>query len=293
MTTAADIAKAWGGAATSAGWLCRCPMPDHGKGRGDLRPSLSVTDGESEPVFYCHAGCDNLAVKALARRHGLLAAFDGQRLRAAAPASKPRPVIHTPNAEALAIWRGARHGGDVLANYLRDRGITLDAPPTLRQGTTLVHGRMPVPTMVAAVQAPDRAVIAVQELKLTWGGAKAPVTCPRITTGSLGAGAVRLAAAGPVLGLAEGIETGLAAMQLHDVPVWVALGGQRLAKIALPPEVERVVIFGDRDPAGELAAGVAAAHYSARGLSVDIRLPPEGYGDWNDVVSSRAPEGVA
>ncbi len=44
--------------------------------------------------------------------------------------------------------------------------------------------------------------------------------------GSIGNGAVRLGRAGKALGLAEGIETGLSAQQLFEVPVWAALGSR-------------------------------------------------------------------
>lgn len=36
---------------------CRCPAPGHGKGRGDLSPSLTVTLGQDRVLVHCHAGC--------------------------------------------------------------------------------------------------------------------------------------------------------------------------------------------------------------------------------------------
>jgi hypothetical protein len=48
-----------------------------------------------------------------------------------------------------------------------------------------------------------------------------------------------------VLGLAEGIETALSAMQLTGVPVWASLGGARLHRVELPPEVKEVHVFLD------------------------------------------------
>lgn len=41
-----------------------CPVPDHGRGRGDKNPSLSVAEGHSGPVFHCRAGCDQAEVYA-------------------------------------------------------------------------------------------------------------------------------------------------------------------------------------------------------------------------------------
>lgn len=66
-----------------------------------------------------------------------------------------------------------------------------------------------------------------------------------------------LAPVGPVIGLAEGIETGLSAMDLFRVPVWCALGSN-LARIVLPAGARNVAIFADRGEAGERAAATAS-----------------------------------
>lgn len=40
------------------GWSARCPVPGHGQGRGDRRPSLSISEDSSGQVaLHCHAGC--------------------------------------------------------------------------------------------------------------------------------------------------------------------------------------------------------------------------------------------
>ena len=40
------------------GYAARCPRPGHGKGRGDVNPSLSVTEGnDRRALLTCHAGC--------------------------------------------------------------------------------------------------------------------------------------------------------------------------------------------------------------------------------------------
>ena len=54
---AAMIARILGGKPEGGGYLCSCPVKGHGKGRGDLRPSLSVSDGKRTLVFHCFAGC--------------------------------------------------------------------------------------------------------------------------------------------------------------------------------------------------------------------------------------------
>ena len=50
------IAKLLGGRREGAGYLCHCPVKGHGKGRGDRRPSLGVSDGDKALVVHCFAG---------------------------------------------------------------------------------------------------------------------------------------------------------------------------------------------------------------------------------------------
>ena len=39
------------------GWTARCPVPTHGKGRGDKSPSLSIRENNGVVRFNCFAGC--------------------------------------------------------------------------------------------------------------------------------------------------------------------------------------------------------------------------------------------
>ena len=47
------------------GWDARCPVPDHGEGKGDRRRSLHVARGDTQPVVVkCHAGCEQAVILA-------------------------------------------------------------------------------------------------------------------------------------------------------------------------------------------------------------------------------------
>ncbi len=116
------------------------------------------------------------------------------------------------------------------------------------------------------------------------GGLKANVSAPKLTLGVMRDGAVRLRPAGPVLGIAEGIETGLSAMQLFDVPVWCSLSAVRLARLWLPPETLEVHLFADNGAPGHEAAERAARVYQGQGRRVVVRFPPEKFGDFNDLL---------
>jgi putative DNA primase/helicase len=149
--------------------------------------------------------------------------------------------------------------------------------------------RYPVPAIVAAVQAPSRHMIAVQVTLIDpRGERKAAVAVPRKTTGALAGGAARLGPAFDVLGLAEGWEKALAAMQLFGVSCWASLGANRMHRVKIPDTVQELHIFSDNDDAGRFAAERTAHEHRHR--RVVIRFPPEQFKDWDDVTRQRATE---
>jgi hypothetical protein len=147
------------------------------------------------------------------------------------------------------------------------------------------------PAIVAAVTNwPSRDATGVHRTFLNMDGdGKAPVNEPKMALGPLGAGAVRLAPAQPALGLAEGIETALSAMQLFEIPVWAALGS-RMDSVELPEEVVEVHVFGDNGKRGHDAAEKAAEKFTGQGRRVVLRFPPEPFGDWNDALQALCKE---
>ncbi len=113
--------RALGGLQTFGGYLCRCPVPTHGKGRGDQSPSLSISDGHKGIVFLCFAGCEPPAIKTA------LAHLDLSRPAAQLSSPRLRPG-RTTTADALALWRSAFPvAGTLASRYLAGRGLPL--PP--------------------------------------------------------------------------------------------------------------------------------------------------------------------
>ena len=102
-------------------------------------------------------------------------------------------------------------------------------------------------------------------------------------------GAVRLAMPGPVLGIAEGIETALAAMKMFTIPTWAALNAGGVEKFEPPVETERLIIFGDNDQngVGQRGAYALAARLSGR-IQVEVKIPEKSGTDWNDALLGRA-----
>ena len=144
--------------------------------------------------------------------------------------------------------------------------------------------RRAMPTMIAVVQSHLGNFVAVQTTFLTRHATKAPVASPRITTGMLGAGAVRFAKPDDVLGLAEGVESALSAQQLTGVPTWACLGASRMHRVVIPDHVRELHLFGDNDSPGRDAVHRTACESPQR--RVVLRFPPHNFKDWNDFAKS-------
>jgi phage/plasmid primase-like uncharacterized protein len=143
-----------------------------------------------------------------------------------------------------------------------------------------------IPALVSALASPSGKVTAVQTTFLEpTVPRKRNCQVPRKTHGHMGAGAVRLAAAGETLGLAEGVETALSAMQLSGLPVWACLGAARMHQVAIPNTVRTLIVFADNDEPGMAAARRTAEQH--RNITVEIRTPPDRHKDWNDALQAR------
>jgi hypothetical protein len=108
---------------------------------------------------------------------------------------------------------------------------------------------------------------------------KADVTPNRMMLGACRGGAVRLAnpnTADGLLGICEGIETGLAAMQLAPgLAVWAALSTSGMRAIEIPESIKNVVILADKDETGEGAAQILCTRLLREGRKVRIARPAD------------------
>ena len=297
MSEAQTITAALRGKWCGTYGMARCPAHDDGS------PSLSIKDGTAtELLLHCFAGCRFQDIADALRRMDLMPgreAGDGPR-----PARRlePRPVDPDPEEERkerkrrriLATWQaGEPVTVDRAGRYLQARGLAIDnLPPTLRQGFSKNEITGPdLPCLIAAIAGEKPNVTAIQRIFLTddWSS-KAPLGVPKQTLGPMGSGAVRLALPGEVLGIAEGIETALAAMQLHGIPTWAALMAGRLEKIWIPPRVKRLVIFADNDKTGLEHAVAARQAHAETGRTIEVKAPDREKWDWADVALAMAKE---
>ena len=193
---------------------------------------------------------------------------------------------------AMDIWRKAEPAsGTLVETYLRERGLTMPIPPSVRFARALKHKRsgMFFPTMVCAVQSPEGGVTGVHRTFLRVDGrTKAPVKPQKMMIGVCAGGAVRFGKEGERLGVGEGIENCLSGVQAcPDLPVWAALSTSGLRAVVLPNCAREVVILADADDAGEEAARDAAIRWKREGRHVRIARPKWGL-DFNDMLLADA-----
>lgn len=199
------------------------------------------------------------------------------------------------------LWRSAKRIGlqDPVGRYLNIRCGLSEFPSSLRHAPSLRYFGSPdsYPAMLAKLTGPDGVPCNIHRTYLMEDGRKAPVDAPRrMMPGSISKGsAVRLADAGLVLGIAEGIETALSASQLFGVPTWAALNAELMRSWLPPIGVEKVVIFGDNDAnfTGQAAAYDLAKRLAASGICSEIKIPEQIGHDWNDVWCSQRERAAA
>ena len=101
--------------------------------------------------------------------------------------------------------------------------------------------------------------------------------------GAVAGGSVRLSAVGDDghIGIAEGIETALAATTIFGIPTWAALSADGLRRWQWPDGINRVTIFADAGDAGMQAAAALADRLNVAGITNAIVSPLHG-DDFND-----------
>jgi len=199
-----------------------------------------------------------------------------------------------------ALWAECRPlvPGDPATLYLKRRGFggvwPLPACLRLHPGLRYWHGGNHLgdfPALVAPITAPDGRTVALHRTYLAADGRKAEVPTVKKLTGAAGplAGAcipLHMPQRG-VVGIAEGVETALAAWCASAVPTVAAYCAGNLAAWRWPGSVQRLVIFADNDPAGHEAADALKARAIRAGLRAEVLTPSADGADWCDVWAQR------
>lgn len=272
------------------------------------RDRFRFDDKDGRGSFYC-SGCGaGDGIQLVMRVNGIDFAEAARRIEehiGSAPVEARKPerseseIRHALNR----LWAASEpvRDGDPVSTYLTARVGPLRPPKTLRTAERVFYHGEPVswhPCMVAMVHGADGKPATLHRTYLTHDGHKAAVPSPRrLMPGSVEKGAaIRLHEPGPVLGIAEGIETALSASKLFGVPCWAAVNATMLAAWVPPEGVREVVVFGDNDSgfAGQAAAYQLAQRIRASGVLARVEIPSEIDTDFNDVwrAQSRVEQGV-
>ena len=174
-------------------------------------------------------------------------------------------------------------GGPVHA-YMKNRLGLVWASKSIREYRSANYW-----LMVSKIVGADDTAQNVHLTYITEDGQKADVNpVRRVMAGPLPDGsAIRLSPADIHMGIAEGIETAIAASVLFGIPVWAAINAQNLAKWTPPAIAQSITVFGDND---ESFTGHAAAYTLAKRLTlqhhaqVQVLMPPVVGQDWADVL---------
>jgi hypothetical protein len=190
------------------------------------------------------------------------------------------------------LFSEAQPGPDTLARvYLSGRGICVTAwPAALRFHPAADHPRIKqrFPAMIAQVIGTSEPSFQVTYLSAD-GKGKAAIAKEdqRRTLGSNKGGLVFLTddiQPGATLLVGEGVESVASAMQASGLAGAAILGVGGLANADFPSDVVEIVVLGENDDASRKAIEKAAPLLSEKGVKVRVALPPQGFGDFNDLV---------
>ncbi len=188
--------------------------------------------------------------------------------------------------------------GDPCTLYLKGRALggvwPLPAALRLHRALPYWHGAEKLgefPAMVAPIVSVDGRTVALHRTYLTRDGRKANVPSVKKVTGAAGplAGAcipLHQSVRG-CIGIAEGIETALAAWCASAIPTVAGYCAGNLAAWRWPVSARRLVIFADADHAGAAAADKLRQRARIAGLSVEVMAPTTPGTDWCDVWANR------
>ncbi len=249
---------------------------------GDYRQNLSTHWSARQPQHQSRAE------QAAMRHHVQLAAREREAEQRAQWAK---------NAERnTALWAASIPADDAVLSYLAARGLAQwTLPDCIRQHPGLAYwhaddngdlhmlGRYPA--MLAPIVSGGK-LLAIHRTYLG-DGCKADVPTPKKLTaasGPLAGACIPLdRPRGGVLGIAEGIETAVAASLGSGLPVVAAYCANALAGFTFPRCIERLVIFADHDPAGQKAAAALSHRATRAGLTPKTLTPSKPRSDWADV----------
>jgi putative DNA primase/helicase len=275
QTAAEYIASILGGVPVPSGQLVHCPVPSHGRGRGDEHPSLLVRAEPWGLHVHCFAKCSREDVLTELGRRGLLPNPGQLPKRPAIIRSGDTVTL------AMALWREARSPEFTLVDdYLSGRRLVLDPEvlwvvryhPSLwfKQEQRTRPGLLALLTDVSSGEP-----CGIIRTFLNPDFVSRKHYDPRCKLGRRMLGRAKHAAvklgSSPnpsKLVIGEGTESCLAAWMMHLRPIWALGSAVGVAAFPLLPFVEQLIILRENDKVGREAADTCADRWLRAGRRV-------------------------
>jgi hypothetical protein len=270
-------------------WRGNCPVCGYSD-------AFVLTEGKYGTAIGWCASCQNRPA---------IAAMLGGGQRHDGPAPKPPRAaddVQKRIERAEKLWLGRLALLNSVAQiYLEGRGIAHLVPcadlgfhPSCPHPSGTFDHPARFPALLGAVHDVGGKFVGIHRTFLRRDGSgKADIEPAKASLGPVRGGAVRLTpledvlAAGALV-IAEGIETAASAGLMLSMPAWAAVSaGNMKSGLVLPTDIRKVIIAADRDAAGIDAAEWAKARLKREGREVEVAVPHEGVGDFNDLLLGR------
>ena len=192
----------------------------------------------------------------------------------------PKPALNE-------MWKASTPltGSDPVSKYLHGRGLVLQ-PENVRYCAECWNGdeKKKIPAMVARVVNIQGKPVSLHRTYLDSHTKKLMPGTEKLTKC-----AIRLFP--PIketIGIAEGVESSIAATQITGIPCWAAMSSTILESFEPPEGIRKIVIFSDVDNnyVGQKAAYALANRLYGKDFIVEVELSPSGT-DWNDELIRR------
>lgn len=259
-------------------WFCNQCQPQAGDGLKLLQKVFGLSFKEAmEKVLNVIGGIDKMPVN-------------------------KEPDIEEKKKNLNKLWTTSESltGNDPVSRYLHNRGINL-TPNNIRYCAKCYNKELgkEIPAMIAKIQGKDGKPVSLHRtyLNIEKNQKADLVKAKRLMPGVdlLKEASVRLSTTNiksfkpGIIGVAEGIETAMAASQMFQVPVWSCISSTLLEGWSPPKGYYKVLICGDNDNnfVGQRAAYVLAHKLYQKKLMVVVKIPTGNGMDWNDELITR------